>query len=59
MMNERNTMLDKIIRRFGFENCRTITFALRCEHAPQTNAAQAQLIHLFHDLMNLPISTED
>ena len=58
MINERNAMLDKIIYRFGFENCRTITFSLRCEYAPQTNAAQAQLIHRFHNLMNLPISTE-
>lgn len=51
----RDRLLTDIIHRYGFEHCRTLQFAARCEQLPYTNAEDAQLVH-FHDaLLALPI----
>ena len=54
MMRER--MLDEVIRRFGFEYCRTVSFAMRCEDVPYNSKGQNRIINLFNNLMNLAIS---
>lgn len=55
----REMMMDKVIRRFGFENCHTISFAMRCEDVPHTGAGQNRIINLFHSLMNLAIGEDE
>ena len=55
----REKMMDAIIRRFGFENCHTISFAMRCEDVPYNNKGAVRVINLYHNLMNLPISEEE
>ena len=51
----RNRLLTDVIRRFGFEDCHTITFARRCEELAETNRNDARLIHYHDALMTLPI----
>ena len=55
----REKMMDTIIRRFGFENCHTISFAMRCENVPYNSNGAVRIINMYHSLMNLPISLED
>lgn len=55
----REKLLTDVIRRFGFENCRTISFAMRCEQLPFDNRSDTRLIH-FHDaLLALPLDEEE
>lgn len=51
----REKLLTDIIHRYGFEHCRTLQFARRCEWLPYTNAEDARLIHLHDALLALPI----
>ena len=51
----RDRLLTDVIRRFGFEDCRTLTFARRCEELPETDRNVARLIHYRDALLALPI----
>ena len=51
----RDRLLTDVIRRFGFEDRRTIAFARRCEELAETDRNDARLIRYRDALMALPI----